>query len=122
MRDIEFGGWRSPGYGDLIASFETETLLQVDDSDYKSDSRLLLRDGDRYGLLFFGWGSCSGCGALQACDSKAEFVALRDDLREALLRYIQSKDWSLDFSWHQAETRTFLRMAEELLSAPEVFP
>ena len=50
-------------YRDLIASMGVENLLQVDDNDYQGDSRILVRDYHRYGLLLFGWGSCSGCDA-----------------------------------------------------------
>jgi hypothetical protein len=55
-------------YGPIIRSFG-EVLVQVDDEDWSGDTRVLLRNGDRYGFLSFGWGSCSGCDALQACDS-----------------------------------------------------
>ena len=47
-------------YQPLLESFEYDILLQIDDNDYQGDSRLLFKDGDRFGILTFGWGSCSG--------------------------------------------------------------
>jgi hypothetical protein len=46
-------------YDPLLESFGYEILLKIDDDDYQGDSRLLFKDGKQYGLLIFGWGSCS---------------------------------------------------------------
>lgn len=66
-------------YDPIIRSFG-EVLVQVDDDDYIGDTRVLLRKDGRYGFLNFGWGSCSGCDALQASDSYEEIDELIDDL------------------------------------------
>jgi hypothetical protein len=127
MRDITTASKYGPSYTDLIDSMEVENLLQVDDDDYQGDSRVLLRDGDRYGLLTFGWGSRSGCDALQAAEGNdTEVRELRDDLWRAIhwedsaaalltyiartrwLTYIEGKDWSLDYS-HDPEFLTQVR-------------
>ena len=65
-------------YRPMIDSFGYEILLQVDDKDYQGDSRLLFRDVSRYGILIFGWGSCSGCDSLQACESLEDVEKLRN--------------------------------------------
>lgn len=94
-------------YEDLINSFGHEVLLQKDSGDYQGDSWFLLKNGDQYGLLTFGWGSCSGCDALQACDSYKEVVELQSELwnsiqwfdnKEATLFYLRTKDFSLEWS------------------------
>ena len=59
-------------------------LVQVDDSDYQGDSRLLLRDGGRYGFLVFGWGSCSGCDELQACSSYQDIADMANRLASSI--------------------------------------
>ena len=114
-----------PDYGELIRSFGAEILLEVADNDYQGDSRILLWDGDRYGVLIFGWGSCSGCDALQSAHGDPVAITkLRDELaasvhwepsREAMTQYIAGKDWSLEFH-HGAETKRFVSEAAALLA------
>lgn len=118
--------WGASDYGRMVESLGYDTLLQVDDDDYQGDSRYVLRDNSRYGILIFGWGSCSGCDALQACGSYKELSDLRDGLHDSikwhdsaagLLTYIREKDWDLDYAWHSSETRQFIEQADALLSA-----
>lgn len=107
MRTIDMGTY-GPSYSDLVESFAT-IVIQEDDDDYQGDSRLLVTDETgRYGLLTFGWGSCSGCDALQAAEGdETEVYKLRDDLARSvhwednaadLVAYINAKDWSLDYA------------------------
>ena len=112
-------------YTPMLDSMGYETLLRVDDSDYQGDSRLILRDGSRYGVLIFGWGSCSGCDALQACHSMEEIDDLRTSLRDSVkwfesqaecLRYFETHDWEGDYCWHADETRQFVREGKQLLT------
>lgn len=123
----EYGYLTGDGYGydALLASFEVAVVLKVDDNDYQGDSRLLLKDGDRWGILIFGWGSCSGCDAFEGCSGLAAYTELRDQLWNgihwevdavALLAYIDGKDWSLDYSWHEEAGRAFLTRAREWLT------
>lgn len=57
-----------------------EILVQVDEDDYQGDSYLLYKKDNQYGFLVFGWGSCSGCDALQACNNIDEVQELMDQL------------------------------------------
>ena len=109
----------------MLDSMGYETLLRVDDCDYQGDSRMILRDGSRYGVLIFGWGSCSGCDALQACDSMKEIDDLRTSLRDSVkwfesqaecLRYFETHDWEGDYCWHADETRQFVLEGKQLLT------
>lgn len=93
-------------YGNLLDTFPAEALLQVDDDDYQGDSRVLLADGDRRGFLTFGWGSCSGCDALEACADRGEQLALRNELWDAvhwednaadMVTHLRGIDWDLRF-------------------------
>jgi hypothetical protein len=127
MRDLtvdEYGSLTGEGYGydNLLASFDVPVVLKVDDNDYQGDSRLLLKDGERWGILTFGWGSCSGCDAYEACSGLADYVELRDQLwndihweadASALLAYIDGKDWSLDYGGDA--TLAFITKAREWL-------
>ena len=108
-------------YYPLLASLGHEILLQVDDQDYQGDSRLLLRDGNRYGILIF----CSGCDSLQACESYDEVAALRDRLAGDIkwfddaagcLEYVNTHNWEGDFSYNAKEMHEFLAKAKEMLA------
>ncbi len=72
-------------YDPLLSSMGFEIALRRDDDGYQGDSRLILRHGSLYGLLFFSWGSCSGCDRLQACKTVSDL----EDLRRQLFNSIQ---------------------------------
>lgn len=112
-------------YYPLIKSLGYDVLMKVDDVDYQGDSRFLLKKGNKFGLLIFGWGSCSGCDALQACESYEAIEDLRDllhdqivwkDSAKELLHYIKAKDWQGTFAWHAEETKQFVDGAIVLLT------
>lgn len=120
----KYGFCAPANYDPLLESFGYEILLQVDDKDYQGDSRVLYRDGTRYGLLIFGWGSCSGCDALQACGSYEEIEELRKELHDGIrwfdsaeeaLKYFEEHDWEGDFYWNDDETKRFINEGIALL-------
>jgi hypothetical protein len=110
------------GYSPILESFGT-IALRVDDNDYQGDSRVLYQAGETFGLLIFGWGSCSGCDALQACESPEEVDGLIQRLndqvrwlpRAEMLAYFEAHDWEGDYCWHSEETREFVEKALALL-------
>lgn len=120
-------------YEPLVEAFGQRVIVAVDVNDYQGDSYRLIADGDepdqRYGILIFGWGSCSGCDALQACESIDDLQALADSLqsqvqwfsdKEALRRYMEEHDWKGDWSWHQEEMHDFRRQVMEFLDSDRV--
>ncbi len=121
----EDGGYWASSYQPMLDSFG-DILVQVDDEDYQGDSRVLYYSGGRYGWLQFGWGSCSGCDALQACDSIEEVQELMDDLcgriqwwgsaKEAL-DFFKTHDWKGDYSWSRDEQMEFVGKAIAYLEA-----
>lgn len=123
----DYKGYCVADYQPIIDHFG-EVLLQVDDEDYQGDSRILYRDKNddkKFGFLVFGWGSCGGCDALQACGSLEEIDQLiletKNDIKwsskEELLVYLMEKDWELEFCWHREETKKFIADAIKILSA-----
>lgn len=104
-------------YGSLIEKMGT-VLIEASDCDYQGSSFYLLSDGgNRLGYLEFGWGSCSGCDALEACSSKQDlgelFVSLRDSIRwfdgaEAFKTWAREHDWKGEWSWHDG-AQEFIR-------------
>ena len=101
-------------YGPLLESLGHEILLKVDDDDYQGDSRVLMKNGNKYGILIFGWGSCSGCDELQDCKTMKDIENLRtkiandikwNDSKWQTIHYIENKDWELEYCWHAEETQ-----------------
>lgn len=91
-------------YQSLVESTGCTVVVAESDGDYEGSSLLLLHRGDEYGVLLFGWGSCSGCDALEGCETDADFLELRDQLTndvrwfgsltDAAL-YVRDRDWPL---------------------------
>ena len=122
-------GWGS--YDPMLESMGYEIKVQVDDCDYQGDSRLLLKDGERYGILIFGWGSCSGCDALQACESIEEVGELRDELNDDIrwfnskqeaVQFFKEHDWRGDWlywSYNRDELRQYIIQSLGVLGVDE---
>lgn len=70
-------------YTPIIQSFG-HVIVRTDEDDYEGDTFVLLGKDDRYGFLVFGWGSCSGCDALQACGSFAAIDTLITQLENTI--------------------------------------
>jgi hypothetical protein len=132
--ELKDGGvYPDGGYESIVDVFGQRVLVAVDDDDYQGSSYRLIADGDepdqRYGLLIFGWGSCSGCDALQACESVQDLQELADSLqdsilwfpnKEALREYMEKHDWEGDWSWHREEAHDFRRQVMEFLDSDRV--
>lgn len=105
-----------------------EILIRVDDGDYQGDSYLIYKKENSYGYLIFGWGSCSGCDALKACNTIQEVQELMDNLYNDIIwftslaelkNYFADKDWQLEYSWHIEEFKDFLSQVENLKEKEE---
>lgn len=103
-------------YQPIIENFG-DILIQVDDRSYSGDTRVLLKGSMGYGVLIFGWGSCSGCDSLQACSSYDEIDELITDIYNDIIWFstldsckvwAENRDWELQYSWHQEETKEFV--------------
>lgn len=93
-------------------------IIQVDDKDYQGDTRVVFEKDGKYGFLIFGWGSCSGCDALQACNNHESVQELMDgmvndvewfDSFDLLKKRFAERDWELQYSWHHEGTRDFIK-------------
>jgi hypothetical protein len=110
------GGFDRPsGYQPMLQEFG-HILVQVDDQDYQGDSRIFYENNGQYGYLQFGWGSCSGCDALQGCHSVLELNELIEDLcqrilwfdsREDAIKFFETHDWGGDYG-HGEEQKEFV--------------
>jgi hypothetical protein len=119
-------------YDVLVESFEVERLIDVRDNDWQGSSYYVLRENEKYGILVFGWGSCSGCDSLEAITDHyyngkneetiiKELNEFRDNLynsitwrpREEMIDYVSTKDFGLEWYGHADGGRKFV---EELKS------
>lgn len=67
-------------YTPIIESFGT-VLVRADDEGYEGDTFALVQASDgRFGVVTIGWGSCTGCDALQACKSYADVDEVISDI------------------------------------------
>lgn len=55
-----------PDYEGIVESWGYEITDAQAFGSYQGDILYLLKDGDRHGLVVIGYGSCSGCDALEA--------------------------------------------------------
>lgn len=130
----EEDGFYGPGdYRPLLYSMGYQVLVEEDERGYQGDSFILFYDEsgnhgehdgkDQYGILVFGWGSCSGCDALQACRNFKDIENLRRDLNESItwgsasdqLRYFREHDWEGDWSGHSPECKLWVLKCTEYL-------
>jgi hypothetical protein len=102
-----------------------QVVLEDEEGDYQGTSYLLVRKGGQWGLLIYGWGSCSGCDALADCnDFRGDVVELRDQLYNSITwgtaaemrEHIATRDWSLDWVGHE---ETFLKFRTDALTELE---
>lgn len=117
--DNSWGWW---DYQPMLDEFGN-IILQKDEQNYQGDSFLIYEKDGKYGYLTFGWGSCSGCDALQGCNSISEVQELMDilyssiewfDSLDALKEYFEETDWTLQYQYNIREFKEFLIEVEDL--------
>lgn len=105
-----------------------EILIQIDDNDYQGDSRVFYEKDGKYGYLIFGWGSCSGCDALQGCNTVEELQNLANGLEHStrwfdsiseVQEYFNKKDWELEASYHSKETKEFVDKVKKYMTTSD---
>jgi len=86
-------------YEDLLESYGHKILIKVDQDDYQGDSMVLFYNekidtNQKYGFMVYGWGSCSGCDALEGCDSNYKEVQdLADSMEQSITWFESYKDF-----------------------------
>jgi hypothetical protein len=110
-----------PCYRDLINTMCDEIMIESSDHNYQGSTFCLLRKGDKYGYLEFGWGSCSVCDALQAVTGWDDLQQLYDNLNNSIRWFDSTKDfykwckedhdWEGSFAWHDG-ARGFIKQVD----------
>lgn len=74
-------------YDDIVGLFGVILSANHQD-DYQGDSIYTIKQNStHWGLLVVGWGSCSGCDALQMCDTLTDLVELTEELMNDIKWY-----------------------------------
>lgn len=118
----------SLSYRQIVESMEMgEVRVWADFGSYQGDTFVLIRRnrvGTEWAYLSIGWGSCSGCDALESCDDLEELEELRKGIAESahclntaeMLRYLQDDARTRDWSWHSGGWKQFRAAAVEELT------
>ena len=94
---------------DKIINLFGDVVARVDTEDCRGDTLAIVKKNGRYGFVAFSWGSCSGCDALQACDTYEELGQLiqsieKDvvwrDSAEDMKSYVNNDDRTLSHYAH----------------------
>lgn len=111
-------------YQPMIEAFG-KIAIQVDDADYQGETRVLYDNNGKIGHLIFGWGSCSGCDALQACRNLEDVQELCNELENDIkwfdnandaLEWFKTHDWKGDYVWRQKEFHEYFEKSIAYLS------
>ena len=123
-KNENYGWFDVYDYGKLLKSFEYEILLKEDYGSYQGDTLVLFENGNEYGFLNFGWGSCSFCDALLACNSYEELEDLRNGLhndivwknKEEMIDYLTNEELMEQKFWFwESGSKEFLKKAVKIL-------
>lgn len=116
--DSSAHGWGD--YQPMIDSMGYEVVCQQDVGGYQGDTLAIVRDGERHGFLTFGWGSCSGCDALQSCSTLHEVHELRQEIHDQIVwkgsaqemvEFLRDRDWKAQFYSDRDEVMEFVAKA-----------
>ena len=119
-------GEREWGWYDYTPILELygEIIVKCDQQGYQGDTLSVVKKDGKYGYINFGWGSCSGCDALQACENISDVYTLAKGMYESI-RWFDSSDQLLEFinthdydgDWTDKELVTeFKKLINESLS------
>lgn len=84
-----------------IINWIGKPLLEASDDDCQGDTFAVVEKDGQFGYLQFGWGSCSGCDALQACDTQEEVADLAEHMRSSVVWRTKTelRDWFISHDW-----------------------
>ncbi len=119
------------GYEDLIAAFGMTVLHTVELGRYSGDTLVFFHHtyDDLYAFLTFGWGSCPGCDALQACGSYQDTYDLYLELYGGLrwfqtpaeaITFFDTHDWQGEYYSDADELSGFIQSCKNTLNEQAV--
>ena len=111
------------GY-DEIVSIQGEIVKDWIIGDWQGDYVYLLKNNDWYSLVVVGYGSCSGCDALEACENNEEFELLKQSIlndirwgsKQDILDQISDEEINRWY-FHESEWKDIAKEIREILNA-----
>lgn len=83
--------WAPYDYTPIINSLG-KAVVTLEENGYHGDTFVVYRFDNDWGILIFGWGSCSVCDALQGCSSYKEIDKLIEQLKSEIKHFPTLED------------------------------
>ena len=102
-----FDVYDQPGYREMLEKEEVEILAWETFGDYEGDYAIVVKRNEMLGFLVIGYGSCSGCDALEACDTQEDYDLVMKNVRNSIswggTDFIRNKITNLfeDNNWYR---------------------
>ena len=78
--------WYTPPMGyDQIVALQGEIIKDWVIGSWQGDYVYLLKNSDLFSLVVIGYGSCSGCDALEACENDEDFESLKQSVLNTIV-------------------------------------
>lgn len=112
-------------YSDIYNMFG-HVVIEESIGSYQGDTLVFYHTPEWFGYLAFGWGSCSVCDALQACESFSDVADLANLLYSQIVKldslekardFVHNHDWGGD--WHTQYSGAFVRQIRDYLGMGE---
>ncbi len=116
--------YSAPGYANGFEARGFNILEWQTFGDYQGDYAIIFKRDNEFGFLVLGYGSCSGCDAMEACSSEEEYVDLMHSVinsiywgtaEETIARITNEFD---DNNWYRNDS-SYERSIELLVEAVE---
>ena len=109
--DFRYGPGRV-SYSDINKTFGT-VLVEIDQDDYQGSSIVAIHNEELgFGFVIYGWGSCSGCDALQDCHNAGDLRDLQMEIfndfswfptLQDMQEHVRLKDWNGTFCAYERD-------------------
>lgn len=111
------------GYDEMLSGVGAEVLAFEAIGDYQGDYFYLLKRGDEYAFLVLGYGSCSGCDALEACYDLSDKMELFSDIvtgiqwmtKKELRKELLDKDEKIHWYSSDDDAKKFIKNCAGML-------
>lgn len=104
-------------YVSLMKTSGIDIISHLYMGSYQGDLLMIVREGNMYGLLSTGFGSCSACDAFQAADGdEKKLLKLRDYLYKKIIwreinefiKYLRTKEWRNEYYYNENQLPKFV--------------
>jgi hypothetical protein len=114
-------GWYNGKYEDLVEATGCEIIDSLRMGSYQGDILMVVSKNYKFGVLSTGYGSCSGCDSLQACNDNSDRAELAIKLYDKIIwkepdeitDYLQNKDWEAEYYGGQEDLPEFIDKVKE---------